>query len=80
MADAVLHPTLTVDGVRVPNWVASVHPRFQTCSGETCGARILWCKTRNGKNAPLELVELEGGKKEWWSHHARCPDAARFRK
>lgn len=71
---------LMVEGARLPEWVASVQSHMGRCSGPNCKGAVLWCTTRNKKNQPLELVELEGGKKEWQAHHARCPDVEQFRR
>ena len=56
----------------------------------TCGAKITWAKTENGKNIPLDfpgearLIVMPGNtaivQMTYISHFATCPDAAEHRK
>lgn len=60
----------------------------------TCGAEIVWMKTRAGKNIPVDVPKFEKGEianeavltatefnpKTMKSHFATCPDAQKWRK
>ena len=46
------------------------------CKCKACGKDILWCKTKNGKAMPVELVSLA----KWDTHYATCPFANSFRR
>jgi hypothetical protein len=51
----------------------------------SCGAEIVWLKTINGKNMPVDAETFEDGDelfepKRHTSHFATCPDAEKFRR
>jgi len=50
------------------------HDSKTTC--KACGKEIFWCKTKNGKAMPIELVSLA----RWNTHYVTCPQANSFRR
>lgn len=63
---------------------------YATCKGKDCGAEIIWIKTENDKNHPVDrkpekmwVMTLSGRWKLvdcYRSHFGTCPAEAMFRK
>jgi hypothetical protein len=59
--------------------------RITRCRSDDCRARIIWLKTRDGKNMPVDADSVEPEDDEFdpdkhESHFASCKDASKFRK
>lgn len=51
----------------------------------SCKARIVWLRTQDGKNMPVDAETVEEGDTSWdntkhTSHFATCPNADKHRK
>lgn len=71
---------MKIEQNRFPTWLEHLDPNERLCN--SCDAKIVWGKTRNGKRVPIDVPEdgEEIASGIYVSHFSTCPDADKHRK